>query len=103
MNQHLMQDGVFMSTQAKEKQPKVIMYSKDPCPYCDRARNFFEARDIVFEEIDLTGQDEEILAQKQKWGWATVPIIIINEKLVGGYNDLKALDQAGELEKILGR
>jgi glutaredoxin 3 len=80
---------------------KVVMYSKDPCPYCVAAKRFLQARDIPFEEIDLTGQQEEIDKIKKQTGWQTVPIILINDKLVGGFNDLKKLEQEGQLEALL--
>lgn len=80
---------------------KVIIYSKDPCPYCVRAKAFFDNKGIAYEEIDLTDKPEEIQAIKDKTGWRTVPIIMINGKLIGGYNDLKALDEEGKLDALL--
>lgn len=80
---------------------EIIMYKKNPCPYCDRAKNLLEGKDVKFQTIDLTNKMDELMALKQKWGWQTVPIIIIDGKLVGGYNDLKALDESGELDKML--
>jgi len=81
---------------------EIVVYKKDPCPYCDRAINFLNARDLKFQMVDLTGKPDEIQKMKEKWGWQTVPIIVINGKLIGGYTDLKALDENGELDKILG-
>lgn len=80
---------------------KVVLYKKDPCPYCDRAIQFLKNRDIEFEMIDLTGQPEEIDRIKNETGWRTVPIILINGKLVGGYTDLKALEDEGKLAELL--
>jgi glutaredoxin 3 len=80
--------------------PKIVMYSKKPCPFCDRARSFFAARELPFEEIDFTDRMDELAKVKEKWGWQTVPIIVINGKLIGGYTDLKELDEKGELEKL---
>ncbi len=77
------------------------MYSKVPCPYCVNAKRFFNNRGIAFEEIDLTDKEDEILRIKRETGWATVPIILINGKLIGGYQDLKALDDQGKLEGLL--
>lgn len=80
---------------------KVVIYSKDPCPYCVRAKAFFDNKGIAYEEIDLTDKPEEIQAIKDKTGWRTVPIIMINGKLIGGYNDLKALDEERKLDALL--
>ncbi len=80
---------------------KIVMYSKVPCPYCVAAKNLLNTLNLPFQEIDLTGQDAEIDRIKQETGWRTVPIILINDQLVGGYNDLKALVDEGKLDSLL--
>lgn len=81
--------------------PKVTIYSKDPCPYCEHAKVFLQNREIAFTEIDLTEKPDEIQKIKEQTGWKTVPIIFIKDKMIGGYTDLKALADSGELEKLL--
>lgn len=80
---------------------KVLMYKKDPCPYCDRAVNFLNGKGIAYDVVDLTNKPDEIDRIKAETGWRTVPIILINGQLVGGYTDLKALDDEGKLEPML--
>ena len=80
---------------------KVLIYKKDPCPYCDRAIQFLNNREIPFDMIDLTDKPEEIDRIKAETGWRTVPIILINGKLIGGYTDLKVLDDEGKLMPLL--
>lgn len=80
---------------------KIKLIKKDPCPFCDRALNFFKARDLEVEVIDLTGKWDEVLEWKNKTGWQTVPIILINDQLIGGYTDLKALDEEGKLDGLV--
>ena len=80
---------------------KVVMYSKIPCPYCVAAKRFMQHKGIEFTEIDLTDQPDEIQRIKEKTGWATVPIILIDDKLIGGYTDLKHLDEKGELDALI--
>ncbi len=79
----------------------VLLVKKDPCPFCDRAVNFLNARGIQFETLDLTNKPDEIQKWKDQTGWKTVPIILINDQLIGGYTDLKALDEEGRLEELL--
>jgi len=79
------------------------MYSKDPCPYCVAAKNLLNSLELPFEEIDLTGQQNEIDRIKQETGWRTVPIILVGDQLVGGYTDLKALVDEGKLESLLAK
>lgn len=80
---------------------QITIYKKDPCPYCDRAINFLNAKGLKYDMIDLTGKQDEIDRIKSETGWRTVPIILINGKLVGGYTDLKALDEEGKLTAML--
>ena len=81
--------------------PKVTIYSKDPCPYCVNAKRFFDNRGVKYEVIDLTAKPAEMQAIKDKTGWRTVPIIFIGDKMVGGYTDLKTLDEEGKLDELL--
>lgn len=85
----------------ENNQTRIKIYTKDPCPYCVRAINLMNAREIPFEEVDLTDQPEEILRLKRETGWATVPIILLDGELIGGYTDLKALSDSGELDQKL--
>lgn len=80
---------------------KIKMIKKNPCPYCDRAQNFFEGKGLQVEIVDLTNNMGEMQKIKAETGWATVPMIFINDKLIGGYNDLKALDEAGKLDAMV--
>lgn len=80
---------------------EILLYKKNPCPYCDRAINLLEGRGAAYKVIDLTDKMDELQKIKQQYGWQTVPIIVINGKLIGGYTDLKDLDESGELDKLL--
>ncbi|MEQ1813062.1 MAG: glutaredoxin 3 [Candidatus Nitrotoga sp.] len=82
--------------------PKVIMYSTAVCPYCIRAEGLLRARGITeIEKISVDADYKLRLAMMKKTGRRTVPQIYIGERHVGGYDDLAALDRAGELGKLL--
>ena len=80
---------------------KVVVYSKDYCPYCDRAKSLLKSKGVSFEEINLEGQMEKFVELKQKTGMMTVPQIFINDQLVGGYTELAELESKGELDPLL--
>ena len=80
---------------------KIVMYKKNPCPYCDRAKNLLDGKGAKYEVIDLTDKPEELQALKEKTGWMTVPMIFIDDKLIGGYSDMKALDDEGKLDALI--
>jgi glutaredoxin 3 len=80
---------------------KVLMIKKNPCPYCDRAKTLLDNKGIKYEILDLTDKMDELNAWKEKTGWKTVPMIFINDELVGGYTDLKTLDEEGKLDQMV--
>lgn len=95
-----MSDNSKVGTQATP-QAKVTLYSKDPCPYCVNAKRMLHNKGIEYSLIDLTDKPDEMQAIKDKTGWRTVPIILIGEKLIGGYSDMKALEDEGKLDALL--
>ena len=80
----------------------VKMYSTQYCPFCIAAKNLFKSLDIEYEEIDLTNKLEERLEISTRYNWRTVPIIIINEKLVGGFDELNKMHMEDKLSILIG-
>jgi len=81
---------------------EVVMYSTTWCGYCQRARGLLQRKGVEIREIkvDEDPSQREVMVQKSG-GRRTVPQIFIGERHVGGYDDLAALDRAGELDKLL--
>ncbi len=82
--------------------PKVIMYSTAVCPYCINAERLLLSKGVQeIEKIRVDLAPEQRVEMMQKTGRRTVPQIYIGEKHVGGFDDLRALDLAGELDALL--
>jgi glutaredoxin 3 len=80
----------------------IIMYSTEVCPYCIRAEQLLKRKGVTeIEKIRIDLQPELRIAMVEKTGRRTVPQIFIDGFHVGGYDDLAALDQAGELNALL--
>ena len=82
--------------------PDVVMYSTSFCGYCQRALNLLERKGVHVREIKVdedAAQRTEML--KRSGGLRTVPQIFIGARHVGGYDELAALDRAGELDGLL--
>jgi thioredoxin reductase (NADPH) len=82
--------------------PEIVMYTKSWCSYCDRAKRLLAAKGQTWREIDVEASAparEEMIARSQQ---RTVPQIFIGDRHVGGFDDLAALDAAGELDPLLG-
>ncbi len=78
-------------------QEKVTIYTKDYCPYCDRAKEYFASRKIPFEEIDVTRSPQVYEELKARTRHITVPQIFIGDKFIGGYTDMMDKIRRGEL------
>jgi glutaredoxin 3 len=81
---------------------KVVMYTRVPCPYCGNAKRFLQQKGVAFEEIDLSNKPDELQELQQRTGWRTVPQIFIGDKMIGGFTDMIALEDSGELDLLLG-
>ena len=81
----------------------VTVYTTTYCPWCRKAEEFLTSKGVPFTNIDVTGDD----AQRERLvelsgGRKTVPQIFIGEQPIGGYTDMIALHQKGELDGLLG-
>lgn len=81
---------------------KIVMYTTAYCPYCLNAERLLLSRGVKeIDKIRVDLQPELRIEMMEKTGRRTVPQIYIDERHVGGFEDLRALDLAGELEPLL--
>jgi glutaredoxin 3 len=89
-------------TVARYAVAKVEIYTTTYCPFCTRAKSLLKSKNIAFVEIDVT--EDDALREKMielSGGRRSVPEIFINGKIVGGFDELKALNDAGKLDGLL--
>jgi len=82
----------------------VEIYTIRYCPYCQDAKQLLSRKGVVFHEIDASAS-RDIRKQmiERANGRSTFPQIFVGETHVGGCDDLYALDEAGELDKLLAK
>ncbi len=79
------------------------MYTSDGCPYCVRAKHLLTRKGVDYEEIYISRSDPRARRDLvELTGRYTVPQILIDEEPIGGFDELKALDDAGRLDQLLG-
>ena len=80
---------------------KIIIYSASWCSPCRYAKKLLNEKGLSYKEIDI--ELENISREKlaEITGGHTVPQIIINEKNIGGFDNLLRLNQSGELDKMI--
>mgnify|MGYP000334855331 CR=1 FL=1 len=82
--------------------PPVTMYSTQVCPYCVMAEKLLKSKGVAnLEKILIDRDPAQREAMMTRTGRRTVPQIYIGETHVGGYDDLVALDRAGNLDPLL--
>ncbi len=80
----------------------IIIYTRDGCGYCARAKSLLESKGADYVEHNATERPEaraEMIAMSN--GGTTFPQIFINGQHVGGCDDLYALERAGKLDPLL--
>jgi len=81
---------------------RVLMYSTGVCPYCQMAERLLKAKGVdSIEKIRIDLDATQRAEMMQKTGRRTVPQIYIGDTHVGGFDDLSALDHAGQLDALL--
>mgnify|MGYP005752834639 CR=1 FL=1 len=79
----------------------VTLYTTAICPFCVAAKNFLKSRGVSWDEVrvDLDPvRREEMLSRARR---TSVPQIFVGDVHVGGYDDLVALERAGQLAPLL--
>lgn len=79
----------------------VKIYTTSYCPYCRRAKELLYSLEISFEEIDVEQNPTLRENLSQKYNWLTVPMIVVGDTFIGGYDDLYALHTKGKFLELV--
>ncbi len=83
---------------------KVVVYTKETCPYCVMAKKLLAEKGVQnIEEIRIDLDPSQRDKMIERSGRMTVPQIFIGETHVGGFDDLKKLNHEGGLDKLLAK
>ncbi len=80
---------------------RVVIYTTNYCSYCRAAKALLHAKNISFEEVDVTDNPERRAEMEKLSNRRTVPQIFINGVAVGGFDDIRQLESRGELDRLL--
>lgn len=81
---------------------KIIVYTKENCPSCTWAKQLLDSKKVKYSEIRVDHDTAKLEEMVRLSGRRTVPQIFINDQSIGGFDDLAALSEAGQLDKLLG-
>ena len=82
--------------------PEITMYTSAVCPYCLNAERLLNSKGVgLITKIRVDLEPQKRMEMMERTGRRTVPQIYIGDRHVGGFDDLYALERAGELDSLL--
>ena len=82
-------------------QAAITVYFAPFCPYCGWAKQLLETKNVEFSLINVNDSQDLRQEMEQRAGQTSVPQIFIGDTHVGGYDDMAALDDKGELDTLI--
>lgn len=85
-----------------KQKAKVEIYTWDHCPYCQKTIQLFDEKNVKYLRYRIDGDE----AAREKMsiranGRKTIPQVFINDRHIGGCDDTYALEEKGELDKLI--
>jgi glutaredoxin 3 len=80
---------------------KTIVYSTDPCSFCQRVKALLRVHGVEFEEINLSKDPAGRVELARRTGMMSFPQVLVGERVIGGYAELQRAVDTGELDELL--
>lgn len=82
-----MQEEQEISKDVSSKESDVVLYTKDSCKDCDKAREFLKLKNIIFKEYNMDRDQEAAKKRKSIDNSEDVPFAIIKRSQVYGFSE----------------
>ena len=79
----------------------IKVYTTVACPYCVRVKRLLDSRGLQYQEIDLARDPEGRMELVKLTGMMTFPQVLVDGRLLGGFNETQAAAQSGRLDELL--
>ena len=80
---------------------KITVYTTDSCSFCSRVKGLLETTGVEFAEVNLTKDPDGRAELAHRTGMMSFPQVLVDDRLIGGYAELLAAAESGELEELL--
>jgi len=74
---------------------KIKVYSTDTCPWCHKAKDWLKENNIEFEDINVEEDQEAAKEMAEKSGQRGVPVIMVDDEIIIGFNEEKLRELLG--------
>ena len=81
--------------------PKITMYTTDPCGFCRSAKSLLDSRGVAYDEINLAKDPDGRAELVALTGQMTFPQIVVGRRAIGGFRELLEADRDGILDELL--
>ena len=88
-----------MSQESNSK--PIIVYTTEPCARCRRAKDLLDSRNLPYEEVNLAKDPVGRRELAQRTGHMTFPQVVVGDHAIGGFDDLAAAVERGELDALV--
>ena len=83
---------------------RVVVYRTSRCPFCVAAEQLLDQHGIPIQQIYLDDHpDRRGFTSSILPGHRTVPLVLIDDQAIGGYQELQALAEAGGLGQLTAK
>lgn len=80
---------------------EIKLYTTDPCSFCRKLKGLLSARGVEFTEVNLSKDPAGRVELAQRTGMMTFPQVTLDGRLLGGYAELQAAADSGQLDELL--
>ncbi|HEY2397991.1 MAG TPA: glutaredoxin domain-containing protein [Solirubrobacteraceae bacterium] len=80
---------------------RITVYTTDSCSFCSRVKGLLETTGVPFAEVNLTKDPTGRAELATRTGMMSFPQVLVNDQLIGGYAELLAAAESGELDALL--
>ena len=79
---------------------RVTIYTTEPCGFCRVAKSLLDKRSVPYNEVNLAKDPSGRAELVRLTGMMTFPQVVIDDRPIGGYQELVALDRSGGLSEL---
>jgi glutaredoxin 3 len=80
---------------------KVTVYTTEPCSFCTRVKGILKSHGVEFSEVNLAKDPDGRMQLVRETGMMSFPQVVVDGKLLGGFNEVHSAAQSGRLEEML--
>jgi glutaredoxin 3 len=79
---------------------RITIYTTDTCSFCSRVKGLLQTRGVEYEEINLTRDPAGRVQLAQRTGMMSFPQVLIDGHVIGGFAELHAAAENGQLDDL---